>query len=209
VNCRASRFFELDRAVEGYMTIAKDPKFASSEHRREALGLSASLLDDDQQYTRAADIYKTYSDAISSKPHDSADAYFLACNAYDKAHEANKQSGCLREFINKFNKQQEAGEYIVQAYAKQAVITESSTKNKGEILRAYKRVRDESLSRKLPGATPAAALAAKADFLIMKKRGSVAPVMWCAIDSDHNVRIKCDQDVRGLAAAEGRVVCEL
>jgi hypothetical protein len=79
-----ARFFEFDRAVEGYMTVAKDPKFASSEHRVEALGFSASLLDDDQQYTRAADIYKKYSDAIASKPRDSAQAYFFACNAYEK-----------------------------------------------------------------------------------------------------------------------------
>jgi hypothetical protein len=50
------------------------------------------------------------------------------------------------------------------------VITASSTKNEGEILKAYKRVRDEYLSRKLPGATPAAAFAAKADFLIMKEK---------------------------------------
>jgi hypothetical protein len=145
-------------------------KFASSEHRKEALGLSASLLDDDQHYTRAADIYKKYSDAISSKPQDSAQAYFFACNAYEKAHETNKQSGCLRDFIKKFNKQQEAGEYIVQAYAKQAVITENSTRNKDKIIKAYKRVRDEYRSRKLPGATPAAAFAAKADFLIMKEK---------------------------------------
>jgi hypothetical protein len=115
-------------------------------------------------------IYKKYSDAISSMPQTSAQAYFLACNAYEKAHKTNKQAGCLRDFIKKFNKQQQAGEYIVQAYAKQAVISENSTKNKDEILKAYKRVRDEYLSRKLPGGTPAAAFAAKADFLIMKEK---------------------------------------
>src|SRR5262249_30694695 len=43
------RFFEFDQAVKGYMTVAQDPKFAGSEHRKEALGLTASLLDNDQQ----------------------------------------------------------------------------------------------------------------------------------------------------------------
>ena len=79
------RFFEFDQAVKGYLTVAQDPKFAGSEHRKEALGLTASLLDNDQQYARAADMYKKYSEAIADKPQDSAQAYFFACNAYEKA----------------------------------------------------------------------------------------------------------------------------
>src|SRR4029079_3253757 len=65
------RFFEFDQAVKGYLTVAQDPKFAQSEHRKEALGLAASMLDNDQQYTRAADLYKKYSEAVSDKPQDS------------------------------------------------------------------------------------------------------------------------------------------
>jgi tetratricopeptide (TPR) repeat protein len=164
------RFFEFDQAVKGYMTVAQDPKFANSEHRKEALGLTASLLDNDQQYTRAAEMYKKYSEAISDKPQDSAQAYFFACNSIEKAHDVSKQSGCLKDFIKKFDKQQAAGEYVVQAYMKLAVITESSTKNKDDVLKAYKRVRDEFLNRKLPPATPAAGFAAKADFLIMEEK---------------------------------------
>jgi tetratricopeptide (TPR) repeat protein len=164
------RFFEFDQAVKGYMTVAQDPKFAGSEHRKEALGLTASLLDNDQQYTRAADMYKKYSDAISDKPNDSAQAYFFACSAYEKAHDNAKQTGCLKDFIKKFDKKQEAGEYVVQAYMKQAVITENTTKNKDDVLKAYKRVRDEFINRKLPGATPAAGFAAKADFMIMEEK---------------------------------------
>jgi cellulose synthase operon protein C len=164
------RFFEFDQAVKGYMTVAQDPKFASSDHRKEALGLTASLLDNDQQYARAAEMYKKYSEAISDKPQDSAQAYFFGCSAYEKAHDVGKQSGCLKDFIKKFDKQQAAGEYVVQAFMKLAVITESTSKNKDDVLKAYKRVRDEFINRKLPGATPAAGFAAKADFLIMEEK---------------------------------------
>lgn len=164
------RFFEFDQAVKGYLTVAQDPKFAASEHRKEALGLAASLLDNDQQYTRAADLYKKYSEAISDKPQDSAQAYFFACSAYEKAKDNAKQSSCLRDFIKKYDKQQAAGEYVVQAYMKLAVITEQTTKNKEDVLKAYKRVRDEFVNRKLPPATPAAGFAAKADFLIMEEK---------------------------------------
>ena len=53
---------------------------------------------------------------------------------------------------------------------KQAVITERTSKNKTDVLAAYKRVRDEFINRKLPAATPAAGFAAKADFLIMEEK---------------------------------------
>ena len=69
-------------------------------------------------------MYKKYSEAISDKPQDSAQAYFFGCSAYEKAHDNAKETGCLKDFIKKFDKQQAAGEYVVQAYMKLAVITE-------------------------------------------------------------------------------------
>jgi tetratricopeptide (TPR) repeat protein len=164
------RFFEFDQAVKGYLTVAQDPKFAGSEHRKEALGLTASLLDNDQQYARAADMYKKYSEAIGDKPQDSAQAYFFGCNAYEKAHDNSRELACLKDFIKKFDKSKEAGEYVVQAYMKEAAIAEQTSKNKNDVINAYKRVRDEFVKRNLPPATPAAGFAAKADFLIMEEK---------------------------------------
>jgi hypothetical protein len=164
------RFFEFDQAVKGYLQLAENPKFAQSEHRKEALGLAASLLDNDQQYAKAAELYKRYSEAIADKPSDSGQAYYFSCTAYEKAKDQAKQSQCLREFIKKFNGQPTAGEYVVQAYMKQAVIAEKSTKDKRAVEAAYKKVRDEFITRKLPPATPAAGFAAKADFLIVEEK---------------------------------------
>jgi len=164
------RFFEFDQAVKGYLTVAQDPKFAGSEHRKEALGLAASLLDNDQQYPKAADLYKRYSEAVAAKPQDSAQAYFFACNAYEKAKETAKQSACLKDFIKKFNNATEAGDLIVQAYMKLAVITEQSSRDKNAVLNAYKKVRDEFVAHRVPAATPAAGFAAKADFLIVEEK---------------------------------------
>jgi cellulose synthase operon protein C len=164
------RFFEFDQAVKGYLQLAENPKFAQSEHRKEALGLAASLLDNDQQYPKAAELYKRYSEAIASKPSDSGQAYYFACNAYEKAKDQAKQLQCLRDFIKKFSGQPGAGEFVVQAYMKQAVIAEKSTKDKHVVEAAYKKVRDEFLTRKLPPATPAAGFAAKADFLIVEEK---------------------------------------
>jgi cellulose synthase operon protein C len=164
------RFFEFDHAVKGYLNFATDPKFKDSEHRKEALGLAATLLDNDQQYPRAAELYKKYSDAISDKPQDSAQAYFFACNAYEKANNVNAYSACLKDFIKRYDKQPAAGEFVVQAFMKQAVIVEKTSKDKNAVLAAYKRVRDEFVARKLPAATPAAGFAGKADFMIMEEK---------------------------------------
>jgi tetratricopeptide (TPR) repeat protein len=164
------RFFEFDQAVKGYLTVAQDPKFAASEHRKEALGLAASLLDNDQQYSKAADLYKRYSEAVTDKPQDSAQAYFFSCSAYEKAKDTTHETSCLKDFIKKFNNQAEAGDLVVQAYMKLAVQTEQSGKDKNAVLASYKRVRDEFIAHKLPGATPAAGFAAKADFLIVEEK---------------------------------------
>jgi TolA-binding protein len=164
------RFFEFDQAVKGYLTVAQDPKFAGSEHRKEALGLAASLLDNDQQYSKAADLYKRYSEAVADKPVDSAQAYFFGCNAYEKSKDTARQSSCLKDFIKKYNNQPEAGDLVVQAYMKQAVLIEQSSRDKGAVLAAYKKVRDEFVSHRLPGATPAAGFAAKADFMILEEK---------------------------------------
>lgn len=164
------RFFEFDQAVKGYLTVADDPKFAQSEHRKEALGLAASLLDNDQQYLKAADLYRRYSEAVADKPADSAQAYFFSCGAYEKAKDVARQQQCLRDFIKRFSNQPAAGEYVVQAHMKQAVITEKTSKDKRAVDAAYRKVRDEFLSRKLPAATPAAGFAAKADFMILEEK---------------------------------------
>jgi len=163
------RFFEFDKAVSGYLKVATDPKFANYDHRKEALGIAAQLLDNDQQYPRAAELYKKYADAIEDKPSDSAQAYAFACTAMEKSHETAKETTCLRTLIKRYGKQPAAGEFVVKAYLQLAHLAEQG-RDKRAVLVAYKHVRDEFIARKLPPATPAAAAAAKADFLILEEK---------------------------------------
>ena len=166
------RFFEFDQAVKGYLTVAQDPKFASSEHRKEALGLAASLLDNDQQYARAADLYKKYSEAIVRQAAGQRAGLLLRLQRLreGQGHRPSR-SACLKDFIKKYDKQPAAGEYVVQAYMKLAVDRRAvEQEQERRCSTAYKQVRDEFISRKLPPATPAAGFAAKADFLIMEEK---------------------------------------
>ncbi len=164
------RFFEFDDAVKGYLKIATDPKFAQHEHRKDALGLAAQMLDNDQQYLKAADLYKRYADAVADKPQDSGQAYKFACEAFEKAKDYPKYQKCLNELVSRFGSQAPAGDYVIDAYLKKATLIESQTKDKKATLAAYQKVRDEFLARRLPPATPAAAAAAKADFLLMEEK---------------------------------------
>ena len=163
------RFFEFEKAVNGYLKIATDPKFAKFEHRREAVGLAAQLLDNDQQYARAAELYRKYAENIADKPGDSAQAFSFGCNALEKNKETAKQISCLHDLIRRYGKQQAAGEYVVSAYLKLATIAEQGH-DKRATMAAYKQVREEFIARRLPPASAAAAAAAKADFLILEEK---------------------------------------
>ena len=163
------RFFEFEKAVNGYLRIATDPRFANFEHRREAVGIAAQLLDNDQQYPRAAELYRKYADNIADKPGDSAQAFSFGCNALEKNKETARETSCLHDLIRRYGKQPAAGEYVVSAYLKLATIAEQGH-DKRATMAAYKQVRDEFIARRLPPASAAAAAAAKADFLILEEK---------------------------------------
>jgi tetratricopeptide (TPR) repeat protein len=163
------RFFNFDRAVTLYQQIATDPQYAGYEHRKDALGLAAQLLDNDQQYGRAADFYKRYSDTVTDKPVEAAEAHYRACQAYEKLRDTSRTRQCLQDLIRRFGPQPAAGKFVVQSYLKLAVAAEQSGKKK-DTLDAYKKVRDEFVSRRLPPATEEAAAAAKAEFLLTEER---------------------------------------
>ena len=163
------RFFNFDQAVGYYVTIAQDPKYASYEHRKDALGIAAQLLDNDQQYDRAATMYLKFADTVADKPGDSAQAMSYACNDYKKLKDTARHSKCLNNLLKRFKTEPAAGDYVVNAYMELAVIAEQG-KDKKATLEAYKKVRDEFQSRGLPPATPAAAAAAKAEFLLLEEK---------------------------------------
>ncbi len=163
------RFFEFEQAVTGFVKVATDPKFAEYEHRKEALAQAAILLDNDQQYARAADFYKRYADAVADKPLDSSEAFAASCSAYEKLKDTDKLRKCLNDLIKRYSSQQPAGPTVVNSLLKLATIAEQGKDQKATFA-AYKRVRDEFISRKLPAASEAAGAAAKADYLLLDEK---------------------------------------
>lgn len=163
------RFFNFDEAVGLYVKIASDPKFKDYENRRDALGIAAMLMDNDQQYGQASKLYIRYAGEVADKPSDSAQAYSRGCASIGKSGDTSGQTRCLRDFLGRYGKQPEAGEYVVQAYLQLAEIAEKSG-DKRAILPAYQKVRDEYHARGLKPATDMAAAAAKGEFLMLEEK---------------------------------------
>src|SRR5262249_49182216 len=66
--------FEFDKAVVSYLRLAQDARFASSTHRTDAIYNSAVILENNQDYGRAADLFQKYSADKSVKREDASEA---------------------------------------------------------------------------------------------------------------------------------------
>ena len=89
--------------MKGYLTVAQDSKFAQSEHRKEALGLTASILDNDQ-HTRARPNVQEVLRIGRRQTVGQREAYFFACNAYEKANNTAHYNRLPKDFINRSDK---------------------------------------------------------------------------------------------------------
>jgi TolA-binding protein len=158
------RFFQYGEAVSRYLALATSPKYAGSAHRTESLGKAAVLLENDQQYSRAADLYKQYA-ATVGKPDEAATSYFRSAVMYEKLKDRNRERQTLRDFINKYGAQRSPSisANIVQAHFKLGEIAEAEH-DKPNAEREYDKVISEFAARGLPAGSEAAEQAAKADF---------------------------------------------
>src|SRR5262249_10656468 len=119
-------FFEYQDAVSTYLILAQSPKYARSPHRVEALGRAAVLLERDQQYPRAADLYKQFA-SVNPKPDEAADAYFRAGAVYEKMKDRPREVATFRDFIKKYGnlRSQPVSTQVVQAHWKLAEAAEA------------------------------------------------------------------------------------
>src|SRR5262249_16962587 len=115
------RFFEYQEAVATYLIVAQSPKYRSSPRRVETLGRAAVLLERDQQYGKAAELYKQFAQ-IAPKPDEAADAYFRAALVYEKMRDRPRQAATLREFLRRYGnlRSQPVSTQVVQAHFKLA-----------------------------------------------------------------------------------------
>jgi TolA-binding protein len=119
----ANRFFDFDRAIDNYRTLADSDRFAKStdskiaEWREGALVNSAKILEYQQQYARAADYYARAADIVRD-PADQRAARYKVAEMAIKLEQWGKAVTGLRAFISRYQGDKQAGELVVQAYAR-------------------------------------------------------------------------------------------
>ncbi|MCS6799621.1 MAG: tetratricopeptide repeat protein [Myxococcota bacterium] len=164
----ANRFFDFDRALDSYRTLADSPRFASSrderiqEWRQDALINSAIILENLQQYARAADYYRRAAEVTRDAAVRRNATYRIAEMAY-KRRDWNAAVAAMRDFINRYQSDPEAGELVVQAYWRIAQIRQQQ-RNQREYRTALNDVVSAFARSGQPAGSVAAEYAAEARF---------------------------------------------
>jgi tetratricopeptide (TPR) repeat protein len=117
----ANRFFDYDRAVESYRTLADSERFSKStstavpEWREGALINAAKILEYQQQYERAAAYYKRAAEMLRD-PAEKRAAHFRVAEMAFKLKQWGRAATEMRAFITRYQSDKDAGELIVEAY---------------------------------------------------------------------------------------------
>ena len=167
----ANRFFEFDRAVDNYRVLADSKRFAQSPvpdiqaKRTDALVNSAIILERLQRYNEATRYYRRVYDTVDDGEIKRRSLYRIAEMAYQQKRYRNAISG-MRDFINRYQNDSQAGELVVQAYWRIAQSQKASGRSRdhkaalGDVIKAFDR------SAQPPGSI-AAEYAANARFLLV------------------------------------------
>ena len=77
------RTFEFSQAVNRYLILANSPKFATDPNRKESILRAAVILENDQAYTKSAELFIRYAKAMG-KVKKGAEAFYRAGLIYEK-----------------------------------------------------------------------------------------------------------------------------
>ncbi|HJK96734.1 MAG TPA: tetratricopeptide repeat protein, partial [Polyangiaceae bacterium LLY-WYZ-14_1] len=171
----ANRFFDFDTAVDYYSALADSRRFRQSTDdrvrgwRESALINAAIILEQLQQYRRAADYYDRAEDLVT-EPEKKRQASFKKAEMAFKQRAWSNAIRAMREFINRYQGQEGAGELVVEAYWKIAEARQELRQTR-DYQGALRDVVEAFSQSGLPAGTYAAELAAEARFQLVDERG--------------------------------------
>src|SRR3954468_23467253 len=94
--------FEFDKAAVSYLRLAEDKRFQASTHRTDALYNAAVILENDQNYAKAADLFKRYAAEKTIKREDASEAFFRAGVNLEKLKDHDKAIKTFNEYIKTY-----------------------------------------------------------------------------------------------------------
>jgi len=163
----ANAFFEYEQALSSYKILADEKKFADSDYRIDAILNTALILTNLQDYLKAIPYWERYADEVGDNKknieasfsaadmHYRAGSWFNAIKAYDR-------------FIKRFERNNEAGPYVVKASYRTNLAEGERQKHRNQIrawehtIELYKRLVNK------PGSI-SAEYAAESHFLLIEE----------------------------------------
>ncbi|MCC7537420.1 MAG: tetratricopeptide repeat protein [Deltaproteobacteria bacterium] len=170
----SSRFFDYEAALENYRTLADSERLGRStsdtvrSQREDALVNAARLLEDLQQYARAADYYRRAAEVIRDRNDQISARYRVAEMAF-KRRDWNGTIREMRAFITNHQGVREAGELVVQAHWRIAEAQRSLGRDRDYQAALAETVSAFARSGQAAGSN-AAEYAAHAQFLIVDQQ---------------------------------------
>lgn len=163
-----ARFFEYEQAVNKYLILAEDDRYADSEHRLLALKNAASLMENLQDYPRAADLFREWSEK-SEDPTEKAEGMFRAAVVTGKRKGAERATiKAYQRFLSKHGGAPTEGLRAVEAHLRIGQAYEEMGKRR-DADRAYRACISEFERRGLEPASDAAEFPAQAQFFLAER----------------------------------------
>jgi tetratricopeptide (TPR) repeat protein len=112
--------FEFDKAVVSYERLAEDKRFANSPHRTDSVYNAAVILENDQYYAKAADLFRKYAADKSVKREDAAEAFFRMTLIFEKMKEPDKAIKAFKDYIQTYGNDPKGSQHVLEAYFRMA-----------------------------------------------------------------------------------------
>jgi cellulose synthase operon protein C len=159
-----SRFFEFDDALQSYLVLAQDERYKDSEHRDPALWNAADLLDNLQDYEKAAAMYKRYAES-SSDQEKAAEALFRAAQVLGKTRDHGGTISAYETFLQRHGNEPQHAERAVEAQLRIGQ-AHAALGDRRKAEQSYRETVSQFERRGLQPATDAADLPSEAQFLL-------------------------------------------
>ena len=159
--------FEFDRAAISYLRLAEDKRFATSAHRTDALYNAAIILENDQNYLKAADLFKRYAAEKSIKREDASEAFFRAAVNYEKLKDYDKANKTFSEYVKTYGNDPKGKERVLEAWFRMAQ-NDEARRDKGGADALYKKILHEGAT--VAPASEQAEYAAHAAFILTEQK---------------------------------------
>ena len=159
--------FEFDKAVVSYQRLAEDKRFANSTHRTDSVYNAAVILENDQNYAKAAELFRRYAADKSVKRDDQAEAFYRMARIYEKMKQPDQTIKAMNDYIKNYGSDPKASQRNLEAMFKIAQAYEAK-KDRDSAEKQYKKI--VLAGANVAPASEPAEFAAHASFILTEER---------------------------------------